>query len=512
MLITILGIILIKESLNLLTNHPIIFALIIVVIILLSYYIYTLSKKKSYAEEIKNEIEEEEELTVDDDEELRSVPDNFNISNEKVMIGSVTENGAVEEVKIVNYEYFTKVIHDKEFLNKFRNSMILNYKLKKKTYVKLYHETKSKLDILGREGFKVNHVGEKAETINSLKSTLKEIEEILKCIKEKQKDLTIEKVKENILDALHNPNDGLDTLIGREEVKDHIAERLYTFAMNPRIFSNNFQHILLYGRSGFGKSKTGEVIAYVYSKSGILVRNRFMLVTKVDFTTPFVNSAGQKTRDLLLSNLEGVLLLDEAYDLSPPLNGHDHTNEAITALVNFMTEMKGLNIVIAAGYEDDMKERFMKSNQGLPRRFPHVMTLRPFKSEDLTKICLSFLRKLNPVVSISQKDANLLFSIISKLNNYHLKHKGKDLVFEHQSGAMENIASNISQMYYTMLPKSDMSKAIKMGINKYLKEKNICVNINFEEIEEVESEEIDVKRRSRRPDINRHKMRNQNTN
>lgn len=486
MLITMLGIVLIKESINLLTNHPYVFALIVIIIALLAYYIYSISKKKSYVQEIKDEIDEIDDSIIEDEEELRSTPEKFNISNNKVTIGNINETEVSEDIAIVNYEYFTKIIHDKEFLNKFKNSIILNYKLKNKTYVNLYYKIKDQLDILGKDGLKVNPIGEKAETINSLKSTLKEIEEILKCIKEKSKDLTIEKVKENILDALHNPINGLDTLIGREEIKNHLAERLYTFAMNPRIFSSNFQHILLYGGSGFGKSKTGEVIAYVYSQSGILVRNRFMLVTKVDFTTAYVNSAGQKTRNLLLSNLEGVLLLDEAYDLSPPVGGHDHANEAITALVNFMTEMKGLNIIIAAGYEEDMKERFMKSNQGLPRRFPHVMTLKPFTSDNLTKICLNFLRKLNPTVKISQKDANLLFSIISKLNDYHIRGKNKELVFEHQSGAMENISSNISQAYYTMLPKGDMCKAIKMGINKYLKDKNIYVNINFDEIEEAD--------------------------
>ena len=89
-------------------------------------------------------------------------------------------------------------------------------------------------------------------------------------------------------------------------------------------------------------------------------------------------------------------------------------------MVNFIDKMVGLNVIIAAGYPEEMKERFMKANQGMPRRFPYVLNLQPYQPNELTKILLSHFNKANPNLIITKDDANYLYTIIKNLEDtYH---------------------------------------------------------------------------------------------
>jgi len=480
LIIALLLLTLTKESLNFITKYPIIFALI-VILILLGYY-YFVYRKTSYIDKIKDEVKEE--LKIDsndvDDDEIRSTPEDFDMNENNITIEKGGTN--INTVQTIDYEMFAKIMYTKDFLNKFKNSMVINYKLKKRKYIDVYNATLHELNSLNKGGKISMKTGEKAETISALESSLLEIEDILKQIDKDSKELTIEKIKSNLSKAINDPKNGLNTLIARDNVKDFLAVRLYTFAMNPRIFFNSFQHVALYGRSGFGKSKIGEVMAFVYSMSGILIKNNFMAVNKSAFTTAYVNSSGSKTKSLLLANLESVLLIDEAYDLGPPaglMGDAGHTNEAIATMVDFLSKYKGLSIVIIAGYEKQMKERLMNSNEGLDRRFPHILKLSPFTPKILTKLCINFIRNSNPQVKISQENANLLYSIINKIQEYDVKYKKnyKDFVFSKQAGDMENLAAEISQCYYTIIPQGDLSNAIILGINNFLKGKNIHISI-----------------------------------
>ncbi len=59
--------------------------------------------------------------------------------------------------------------------------------------------------------------------------------------------------------------------------------------------------------------------------------------------------------------------------------------EAINQLVSMLAEVKGLIVVIVAGYAREMA-CVIKSNEGLERRFVNQIDLNPFDAEDFTNI------------------------------------------------------------------------------------------------------------------------------
>ena len=337
------------------------------------------------------------------------------------------------------------------------------------------------------------------EQVDSLANVITEIKDILKQIKITEKELSEQGnnwVSKRLVSALLDKNNGLDSLVGSDEIKDFIALRLYTFANNPRIFFSTFQNIALYAPSGYGKTKIAQTIGWVYSRCGILIREKFQSVTKSAMTTAYVNESGPKTRNLLLSNLEGVLFIDEAYDITPPTNSFgfknvDHGHEAVTELVNFIDKMTGLNIIIAAGYPKAMKERFMKANQGMPRRFPHIINLQPYKANELAKILLYHINKSNPDLNITKNDANYTYTIIENLesvckNNESFKllnheddddeeEKGPSTFFPRQGGDMLNISADIANAYYGNINEKDLQKAIIDGFNIFLANKGFHI-------------------------------------
>lgn len=304
-------------------------------------------------------------------------------------------------------------------------------------------------------------------------SVVKQIDDLLTQINQKAASLGVDDIRQGLISAVA----GIDSLTGREEVKDFIALQLYTFARNPRVFLSNFQNIAIYGPSGVGKTKLAKVIGHAYASSGILVRDHVQVITKQALTTAYVNESARITRKLLMSNLEAVVFLDEAYDITPPPtllgpNVADHGREAITEMVNFMDKMKGLAILIAAGYEEEMESRFMKANEGLPRRFPHKIILQPYTPKELTEILLRFLASTCPDIVIGERQADYLYTAITYLHKHHPD------VLKTQAGAMENLSAHIARAVYGTPGKSwpkDAESLVLAGINAFLAQSNTAL-------------------------------------
>jgi hypothetical protein len=99
-----------------------------------------------------------------------------------------------------------------------------------------------------------------------------------------------------------------------------------------------------------------------------------------------------------------------------------------------------MSIVIVAGYEKPMKENFMKTNEGLPRRFPYRYVLREYSANELCDILINTLvKKLPNDIKIGPTISNFLFSTVSRLLTENPR------VFENQAGDMLNLAASITK-------------------------------------------------------------------
>jgi len=455
-------------------KSPVIVVLMSLALVAVLVYLFFTARKLRKDPEAKVEGDDQEPIS---DDSLESFE--LKETEEEELVKESYRNIALKEghgefqVETVDYNLFKDHYTDKSFLEKFTNSIKLNYRLKKKKYAQVFQDFKRDLEALQANGNR-GPQGPRDENILTLTNTLQEIKRICNSIDETIGKITIDSTKARLSEALYDPEHGLDHLIGRKEIKDYLSVQLYTFAENPRIFMSNFQNLAIYAPPGYGKTKTAQTIGFVYAKSGILVKDNFMKTTKQHFTTPYVNESATKTRNVLLSTLESVLFIDEAYDLGPQKifggRGLDHGQEAITEMVNFLDKMMGLNVVIVAGYERDMEDRFMAANDGIPRRFPNVVRLLPYSSEELAILCIQQLRKSNPQLKITRNDKNYLYTLIDRLDQAH--------AFPAQGGDLLNLSADISNAYYTMLHHKSLRKAILMGCNQYLAKKNVHLEVD----------------------------------
>lgn len=350
----------------------------------------------------------------------------------------------------IDYQQFLDIYKSDVFLQDFRRSLIAFYREKRTFYTQktkeiLQEQRKSK-DIYNEiQKLDRNITMDKIDPLyQALTIVRSEMSSIITQINARlDTEIPLVDLEKSITRCITDPDRGLDTLVGRYEIQDMLSGILYSFSKDYHSFSKMFNNFAIYGPSGVGKTKVGTVIGWVLSQSLILVRDFFKVVTRADLVGEYVGATAPRTRGVLLSSLEGVLFIDEAYQLAPlSIKGNDFGPEAITEIVNFLDKYIGANVVIVAGYEEDMVNRFMSSNEGLPRRFPNVLILNVYTDAELTNILIGFLTSRSNI-TIDQETANYLFTLITQIQSV------EPSAFDKQAGDMLNLSGFLLRKIYS---------------------------------------------------------------
>lgn len=373
-------------------------------------------------------------LLDDDEEEMSKLQSDF---TEKKNGLSISEGQATKTTTgTITYEYFKQICFSKDFINRFTLAILEALELKKKKIGEV-------MRTMNKEG---------RETPGGIpgmrENPLKPFRELSDIIQEKLRTTSPNTVRKNLYSALHDRKNGIESMEGRTEIKNFLASQLYTFSQEPSIFLNSFQNIALYGSAGIGKTKIGTVISHVYSKSGIVLRNTFEMITSQDILTAYVNESGPNMRRKLMKNLDGVIFIDEAYEfgvskMKNMMGTTHHGAEALTEMVNYLDKMMGISVVIVAGYEDKMEEQFMGSNEGMPRRFRNIIRLQPFSVKELTKILIMNLKaKCRKKIVITSSNGNTMYTLLKQIS------EDIPLALKNQAGDIQNLSSEIAEALY----------------------------------------------------------------
>ena len=293
----------------------------------------------------------------------------------------------------------------------------------------------------------------KKQVINIILSIIKSRLDKLKIKTNEQK---IKDKREILLDIVNNPEDGIISIKSdsRENIRRYLYSQIYIFAKAPELFIKSFMNYTLMGPAGAGKTKVATVLAYVYNHLGILASDdkngKFLVVTRADLVGGTIGSTAPKTRDYLEKMLEGVLLIDEAYQLStcPDINGkfsnNDFGQESITEIINYIDKNIGLSVIIAAGYEDKITKCFLAINEGIKRRFPNNMRLMTYSSKDLYEIFISFVTDKFGDNYLTPLHSQYIKKMIETLNDDdpYATFEG-EILFSNQAGDMLNLSSQI---------------------------------------------------------------------
>jgi Cdc6-like AAA superfamily ATPase len=122
-------------------------------------------------------------------------------------------------------------------------------------------------------------------------------------------------------------------------------------------------------------------------------------------------------------------------------------------------------MIIIAGYEDKMKDSFLKANEGLDRRFPNQFVFPPYTPQQLVDILKRMLEKYDLLQKWEPDVWTQLRGLaeLCMLHSENRKDPGKaadpnfvsaapfyDELFSKQGGSMENLANQI--VTYCALP------------------------------------------------------------
>lgn len=286
--------------------------------------------------------------------------------------------------------------------------------------------------------------------------------------------------REAIADILES-EDGILSIKGgaRENIRKYLYSQIYIFSKAPELYTKNFMNYTIMGPAGSGKTKLASVLAYVYNHLGILASDKFMVVTRADLVAGYIGQTAPKTRDYLQKSLEGVLLVDEAYQLSgcPDEKGNwsskDYGQEAVTEIVNFIDKHIGLSVIIAAGYEKQIMTCFLAINEGMKRRFPNNLRLLPYSADDLYIILMGFLTQKFNKDLFSKDQKKYIRQLITALND--MTYEG-DKLFNNQAGDMLNLGSILAEDLILEKPNYTRQK-ILLSFQKFFSNKGYFLEL-----------------------------------
>lgn len=253
---------------------------------------------------------------------------------------------------------------------------------------------------------------------------------------------------------------GLKSIIGRDHIKNIIIRKIYAFSNNYSSCVRSFNNIIITGNPGSGKTFLAAIISKIFSKAGFILTDNIKIATRTDLVGKYVGQTGPMTRDLLNNTLEGVLFIDEAYQLARPSKSSnvDYGHESITELVNFIDKNMGKSIIIAAGYKKEMEEYFLPANDGIDRRFSIRINLNMYSPEELSDIAINSLSKMINY-DVGCNEANFIYSLIVKYSNENANN------FKNGAGDMLNLSSYVAEQinlgyYYQWKPNDIKNNSI----------------------------------------------------
>jgi SpoVK/Ycf46/Vps4 family AAA+-type ATPase len=185
---------------------------------------------------------------------------------------------------------------------------------------------------------------------------------------------------------------------GLKEVKEHLESLRWQVRADVKLREQGranaepgSHHLVFTGNPGTGKTTVARLVGEMYRDLGVLKRGHVVEAGVADLVSSYVGSTAPKTNALIDRALDGVLFIDEAYQLSDRQSGFGQ--ESIDTLLARMENDRERLVVIVAGYPAKMQE-FLDANQGLRSRFPvdNVIEFADYDPATLSAILLGRLR------------------------------------------------------------------------------------------------------------------------
>lgn len=411
------------------------------------------------------------------------VPEDIKFEVNVTKLSDVTDENKYEPMtNLITLEEITALGSDDSFIYELVKSEIQLMYYKLATYNKMDADISKNL---------TNNVDDKVVKMlkkkqSYIKVSLKIINKRVAEINGKLKSEQINYKRESFKHILNDADNGILSIKGtsRENIRRYLYSQIYIFSKAPELFVKNFMNYTLMGPAGSGKTKVAGVIAYVYNNLGILASSnpngKFMVATASDLIASYIGHTAPLTRDVLEKMMEGVLLIDEAYQVSGCPSSSDSSGsgpsfaaEAIAEIVNYIDKHIGLSVIIAAGYEDKMTKCFLGSNEGMKRRFPNNIRLLNYTPSDLYDILMNFVYGKFKSNIFTESQRLYIKSLIDGFSKE--KYEG-ELLFSNQAGDMLNLSTSLLEDLIFLAPTGYVASDINTTFQKFFANKGIYID------------------------------------
>lgn len=188
--------------------------------------------------------------------------------------------------------------------------------------------------------------------------------------------------------------DQLNVMVGLAPVKEQmhrLASRLRMDQLRNTGRRPDPGHYLFMGAAGTGKTTVARILGSILREQGLLSRGHVVEVGRDALVAGFQGQTALKTKEKLLEALDGILFIDEAYQL---INGAQDNfgRESLETLIAFMENHRDRLSIVAAGYPEEMLG-FIQSNSGLASRFKYTVNFPNYFATELMEILALLMGK-----------------------------------------------------------------------------------------------------------------------
>jgi SpoVK/Ycf46/Vps4 family AAA+-type ATPase len=255
-------------------------------------------------------------------------------------------------------------------------------------------------------------------------------------------------------------------MIGMKSIKNNIVDQILYFIQNLHKNENgegDFMHTVIYGSPGTGKTEVAKIMGKIFSKMGVLSKDKFLKVTRSDLIAGYLGQTALKTRDVVKDALGGVLFIDEAYALGNSEKRDSFSKECIDTLCEALSDHKDDLMVIIAGYEDELKDCFFDYNKGLDSRFTWRFKTDDYTGEDLYHI---FIKKIKDNGWSLSEDSKITIGWF-KDNIDYFKFFGRDIetIVSKTKIAHSKRVFCLEEKYKKKITFDDLEKGFQMYVN-----------------------------------------------
>ncbi len=217
----------------------------------------------------------------------------------------------------------------------------------------------------------------------------------------------------------------LDGMVGLSEVKQKLRDinNLIKFNIKTQKTGKSRinMHMVFTGNAGTGKTTVARLTAEILHSIGFIQEDKLVVCSAKDLIGEYLGQTAPKTAKKCEEAYNGVLFIDEAYQLNPyTSNSTDvYKEECIAELIQQMENNRDRLVVIFAGYTDETMAFIEKANTGLKSRIGETIEFQDYSSEELLQIFENIVKKAGMKLEDEAKEKALQIFNSARVNASH---------------------------------------------------------------------------------------------